>query len=123
MQLPQVINIDKADANDEEWLHIQKLLADALKNFNVFGQREGKILEKDLRERVQMVLTLLTNIEPFETERMQNVRTRLSASLKAMEGSIEVDKNRFEQELIYYLEKLEYILKRKCASVHTAIIF
>ena len=118
MQFPQVVNIDKAEASEEEWTQIQKLLNEALKNFNLFRQREGKILEKDLRERIQMVLSLLTNTEPFEAERMQNVRTRLAASLKAMEGSIEVDKNRFEQELIYYLEKLDITEEKVRLTTH-----
>ena len=107
MHLPQVVNVDKIEADEEEWKLIKKLLDGAIKSFNEFRMREGKILQDDLVERVSAIENLLSGASEFENERMQNVRTKLQNALKGLDGGFEIDKNRFEQELIYYLEKLD----------------
>jgi uncharacterized protein (TIGR00255 family) len=77
MHLPQVVNIEKIEADEEEWKQINKLLESAIKSFNEFRLREGKILQNDLVERIISIEKLLFDSAEFEGERMQNVRHKL----------------------------------------------
>ncbi|HMR46582.1 MAG TPA: YicC family protein [Bacteroidia bacterium] len=107
MQMPQVINTDSDEADDNEWKYISSLISQAIEKFNLFRQREGQNLQQDISQRMNLILQLLEQITPFEEGRINTVRSKLINSLKALGGNIETDKNRFEQELIYYLEKLD----------------
>lgn len=107
LSLPFVVNVDKGIANDDEWAFIQKLLSNALASFNNFRATEGTTIFNDLVSRIKIIDGLLTRLEKFEKERMDNVRNRLIKNLETIAGNVEYDKNRFEQELIYYLEKLD----------------
>lgn len=107
MQQPQVMNNDAAEADEKEWEQIIKLLKEALEKFNLFRQREGKNLHDDIAHRMNLILQLREKLAEHETGRMQGVRSRLMNALKSFEGNIDTDMNRFEQELIYYLEKLD----------------
>ena len=118
MHLPQVVNIEKIEADEEEWKQINKLLESAIKSFNEFRLREGKILQNDLVERIISIEKLLFDSAEFEGERMQNVRHKLQNALKGLEGGFEIDKNRFEQELIYYLEKIDITEEKVRLTAH-----
>ncbi len=118
MHLPQVVNIEKLEADEEEWKLIKKLLDGAIKSFNEFRLREGKILQDDLVERIIAIEKLLSGAAEFEGERMQNVRNKLQNALKGLDGGFEIDKNRFEQELIYYLEKIDITEEKVRLTAH-----
>lgn len=118
MQQPQVLNLDVIEADDNLWMQISQLITEALQKFNLFRQREGKTLHDDIAQRMHQILELRDRITPFETERMQTVRSRLFQSLKSLGGSIEADMNRFEQELIYYLEKLDITEEKVRLQTH-----
>ena len=107
MQMPQVINTDADEADEDEWKYIASMISQAIEKFNLFRQREGQNLQQDISQRMNLILQLLEQITPFEEGRINTVRSKLINSLKALGGNIETDKNRFEQELIYYLEKLD----------------
>ncbi len=107
MQMPQVINTDSDEADDNEWKYISSLISQAIEKFNLFRQREGQNLQQDISQRMNLILQLLEQITPFEEGRINTVRSKLINALNALGGNIETDKNRFEQELIYYLEKLD----------------
>ena len=107
MQMPQVVNTDSDEADENEWKYISSLINQAIEKFNLFRQREGQNLQQDISLRMNLILQLLEQITPFEEGRINTVRSKLINSLKALGGNIETDKNRFEQELIYYLEKLD----------------
>ncbi len=107
MQQPQVVNNDAAEADEKEWELISKLIQESLEKFSLFRQREGKTLHDDIAQRINLILQLREKLAEHETGRMQGVRSRLMNALKSFEGNIDTDMNRFEQELIYYLEKLD----------------
>lgn len=107
MQMPQVVNTDSDEADENEWKYISSMISQAIEKFNLFRQREGQNLQQDISLRMNLILQLLEQITPFEEGRINTVRSKLINSLKALGGNIETDKNRFEQELIYYLEKLD----------------
>ena len=85
----------------------RSLLAEATIKFNVFRTDEGKVMEADMMERLQCILKLLDEVAPFEKGRIENIRQRLGKSLAEMREITNVDQNRFEQELIFYIEKLD----------------
>jgi len=105
LRLPDVLNTAQEDLNDEEWSQIHKGIIAAIENLTGFRKDEGKVLENELRTRVENILNLLPKVEPFEGERIITIRERMTKRLEEL--SLEIDKNRFEQEVILYLEKLD----------------
>ena len=107
MSLPDAITTERNGASDEEWKALQQAIAQAVNAFDSFRKKEGKALGKDLEERIHAILANMHLLEPFEAARIEAVRKRLNSTLTELIPAQEVDRNRFEQELIYYLEKLD----------------
>lgn len=106
MRLPDVMKQDTEELNETEWEIIQKAIDEAVQGVVNFRQQEGVMLDRVLREKIRNIRNLLDAVDPFEAERVEKVKSRLIDSLNSLEG-VEYDKNRFEQELIYYIEKLD----------------
>lgn len=107
LRLPDVLKIEKVEVTDEEWNAVFECINAALEKMLLFRQQEGKALEKDITERVKLIEDLLDKIEPFEKQRLETVKSKLQESLKNLGKEIKIDNDRFEQELIYYLEKMD----------------
>lgn len=107
MRLPEALKSEKPELTEDEWKNVSKLISDALEQVDQYRIEEGKALEADLSGSVSRILGFLEDISPFEAERIFKVRERLTTTLKETIGSDNVDMNRFEQELIFYLEKLD----------------
>ncbi|HPT12768.1 MAG TPA: YicC family protein [Bacteroidales bacterium] len=107
MRLPEALKSEKPELTDEEWKMALKMIDDALKLVDNYRIEEGKALAKDLSASVNKILGFLKDIAPYEAERIAKVREKLTASLNDTIGSENVDMNRFEQEIIFYLEKLD----------------
>ena len=105
LRLPDVLSFNKTLLKKNEWIAIKKLIKQALKKVCEFRIKEGKILEKDFAKRVKIILKILNKIKKLEKERIKLVNKRIKNSFK--KDQIEINKNRFEQELIFYLEKLD----------------
>ena len=105
LRLPNVVGTDEQGVAEEEWEAAHAALADALKDFREFRKQEGGAMQKDLILRVANILDLLKNIEPFENDRIVKLRGRLRQNLDEFLGKDNVDENRFEQEVLFYLEK------------------
>lgn len=105
MRLPDVMAFTCKELDEEEWDIFVKLMNEALGNLNQFRLAEGKVLEQDFIQRMGKIKDLLVQVEPFEQERIKNLKERFTKNLDEL--SSEYDPNRFEQELIYYLEKLD----------------
>lgn len=105
MRLPDVMAFTCKELDEEEWTIFAKLLNEAIQNLNEFRLAEGKVLEQEFAQRIQIILKLLKEVEPFEKERIQTLKDRFTKNLDEL--SSDYDQNRFEQELIYYLEKLD----------------
>ncbi len=107
MRLPDVLQAERADLSEEEWDLARKHIAESLEMVDLYRTGEGKSIEKDIRECLAGIMKSLDMIRDFEPERINRVRERL---LSILEGNIlteNIDKNRFEQELIFYLEKFD----------------
>jgi len=107
LRLPDALNMEVEHFDEEEWKQINETLQQAMKAFNAFRDKEGKFMEKDLRERIDAIEDNLKKIEPLEAGRIENIRKRLADQMKESAAKDAVDKNRFEQEVLYYLEKMD----------------
>jgi uncharacterized protein (TIGR00255 family) len=106
MRLPETLKTDRQTISEEEWELISGLLDEAIRKLNEFRTEEGKSIEKDLRERIRLIESHLDKISPYEEERITRIREKINNSLKQLENE-NIDQNRFEQEVLYYLEKLD----------------
>ncbi|MBL0340638.1 MAG: YicC family protein [Bacteroidetes bacterium] len=107
MRLPNVLNLEKTEADPKEWKTIEILTRKALKEFNDFRIKEGKALQKDFEIRLSGIKESLKKIEKIEPDRIKSIKGRLNKGLEGLDESGMIDKNRFEQELVYYIEKID----------------
>lgn len=107
MKLPDVLSSQKEELDPKEWNEIVKIIENAIINFQEFRSQEGAVLENEISSRINNILNLLTLVEPFEQERIDYVRNKMTTALEEKIVSVSIDKNRLEQELIYFIEKLD----------------
>lgn len=107
LRLPETIKMVYDELDETEWIVVRENLVKSLEDLNRFRDQEGLALKTDIEANVANVLDLLQQVEPFENQRMENVKAKIMDSLEALQLNGSVDKNRFEQELIYYMEKLD----------------
>jgi len=105
LRLPDALKTDREDIDDSEYKIIQDTLENALKEINDFRSEEGVVLEKDFIARISSIKGLLKNVVQMDPDRLSTIRERLEKAVADLKT--EVDANRFEQELIYYLEKYD----------------
>lgn len=105
LRLPDALKTDREDIDESEYKIIQDTLENALKEINDFRTEEGVVLEKDFIERISSIKNLLKNVILMDPDRLATIRERLEKAVADLKT--EVDANRFEQELIYYLEKYD----------------
>lgn len=108
MRLPDVLKQDKEEADKEEIHLLVKAVSSATDMLDKHRINEGNALTKDFIKRIDILLTLIPEVEKFEKQRIENIKTKLNNSLLALGAENKTDKNRFEQELIYYLEKFDF---------------
>jgi uncharacterized protein (TIGR00255 family) len=107
LRIPNVIGQNEILADDEEWAIVDKCIDEAIIEIQKFRQAEGDVLKDDLIERVAMIEKNMRAIEPYELLRIEKIKDRMFKNLQDFMKSQQVDQNRFEQEIIYYLEKLD----------------
>jgi uncharacterized protein (TIGR00255 family) len=105
LRFPDAMKTDKEDIDEEEYAEILKALQGALAEINSFRSEEGSVLEKDFLERIASLQKLLADVLEMDPDRQATIRERLEKAVQDVKA--EVDANRFEQELIYYLEKYD----------------
>ena len=105
LRLPDALKTDREDIDDSEYKVIQDALGKALEEINNFRSKEGIVLEKDFAERISSIKNLLSEVVKMDPDRLATIRERLEKAVADLKT--EVDANRFEQELIYYLEKYD----------------
>ena len=105
MRLPDVISYTQDDLGEDEWNQIRATIIIAINSLNEFRSDEGNVLDKHITQNLTNILELLTQVIPFESERITTIKERFAKRMDEMK--IDIDQNRFEQELIFYLEKLD----------------
>lgn len=119
MRMPDVLVTEINEISEEEWSQLQKAILKALDEVNEFRLDEGQNLEKDLRYRNDKISKLLEEVTPFEKVRLKNLQAKIKKDLEDVVDKEDIDKNRFEQELVYYQDKLDITeekvrLKKHC---------
>lgn len=107
MSLPDVVKVEQPELDEREWEQVMEAVVAAVDNFNAFRQQEGQALEADLTQRVRQIEAYSLEVPKYEQERVTKIRQRIQASLDDIIAKDKVDQNRLEQELIYYIEKLD----------------
>ena len=111
LRFPDVVKVqeDTSDLTEEEWSSVQALLNEAIDGFIAFRTQEGAALQAMFNEKLDGIADLLAQVEPFEKNRVAKIKERLEANLAQLsaETQAQIDRNRLEQEMIYYLEKLD----------------
>lgn len=111
LRFPDVLKMqeDTSDLTEEEWNAVQTLLNEAIDAFIAFRTQEGAALQAMFTEKLDGIADLLAQVEPFEKGRVAKIKERLEANLAQLsaETQAQIDRNRLEQEMIYYLEKLD----------------
>jgi len=105
VRMPDALKTEREEIDESEWAQIEGLVDEALENIQSFRIAEGVSLEKEFIIRIGNILRLMNEAVSFDGERIANVKERLRNSIADLE--VNVDENRFEQELIFYLEKLD----------------
>lgn len=118
LRMPDVMTRTEIEVLDEEeWTVAHKAIEEALANLQAFRRQEGEALEKKFAEKIDNIEALLADIEPYEKMRVEKIRARIVDSLNSIHG-VEYDKNRLEQELIYYIEKLDISEEKQRLTNH-----
>lgn len=118
LRLPDVTTkTDVEELDDEEWEAAKTAINEAIQHLIEFRTQEGAALEKKFNEKVDNIERLLHSIEPYEKERVPKIREQIVKGLEQIPG-VEYDKNRLEQELIYYIEKLDISEEKQRLANH-----
>ncbi|MBE8721437.1 YicC/YloC family endoribonuclease [Sphingobacterium pedocola] len=107
LNMPEVVTNNEDEVDEEEGKILMAAFHQAIERFNTFRLDEGKVLKADLESRVKMILSFLLEVESIEGDRIPLIRERISQYMDDAVGKEHIDKNRFEQELIFYIDKLD----------------
>ncbi len=120
LRMPDVLTkVDIQELSDEEWVVVRQAIDEAITQITNFRIQEGAALEKKFHEKLDNIEALMKDIEPYEMERVTKIRERITAALEKT-ISVDYDKNRLEQELIYYIEKLDINEEKQRLTNHLA---
>lgn len=117
MQMPELFRVQNQELKEEDWLPVLNAIKEVLNQVNDYRKNEAIALEEDLKIRVQSITDLQAQITPFEEERIKIIKNRIQKNLSQL-SNIETNKDRLEQELIYYLEKLDITEEHVRLSKH-----
>lgn len=120
MRLPEILTAEKKELDEGEWIAVSRGIKNAADEVNQFRDQEGESIAADMNRQTAVIIQLLDEIEKFENNRVKRIEDRLRNSIVTKIGPDNYDQNRFEQELILYLEKLDISeekvrLKNHCA--------
>ena len=105
IKMPDAISTEREDIDESEWADIQNGVLNALENLRAYRMEEGNVLELDFTKRISHISNLLEQVLEIDPERITNVRERLHKGVSELKEKY--DENRFEQELVYYIEKFD----------------
>jgi uncharacterized protein (TIGR00255 family) len=119
IRMPDAMSSKNDELDDAEWKKLELSINKTLKLVDEFRLHEGKVLEEDFLKRINLINKLLEEIKKIDKVRIDNIRLKIKKGLKEFITEINIDQNRFEQELIYYIEKIDITeeilrLKKHC---------
>ena len=105
IRLPETLETKKGEIDATEWTEIERAITSTLEKINNYRQDEGEVLKQDFIKRISFINDFLNEVIELDPQRIENVKEKLQKAISELE--VKVDENRYEQELIYYLEKLD----------------
>lgn len=117
LRLPETIKTEIVELDEKEWIAIKKTINKALEEFAAFRIQEGKMLEEIFQTKIKNIKELLIGVDKYEAERIEKIKQRINDSIKKLELS-SYDENRFEQEMIFYIERLDINEEKNRLSNH-----
>ena len=110
LRMPDVTKVqDSSEVSEEEWAVVLQTIVEAINQFNAFREQEGSSLYQMFCEKLDVIAKLLAEVEPYEHSRVEKIKARIEANLELLSAATQqaIDRNRLEQEMIYYIEKLD----------------
>lgn len=107
VRMPDLFRTEQKTLGEKEWNAVQKAVNQAFEQIISFRKAEGEALEKMFCEKIERIGELLAEVDKYENERIERIKARLEDDLNSISDKVAIDKNRFEQELIFYIEKLD----------------
>ena len=123
LSLPDAIRTEQPQLDENEWIMVTEAVNSAINAVDEFRLQEGKILEDDIRKHASIILNLLQQVDLFEDSRTDRIKKRIRESVEEITGKDSIDENRFEQELIYYIEKLDFTEEKVRLKNHIDYFF
>ncbi|KAA6303793.1 MAG: hypothetical protein EZS26_000344 [Candidatus Ordinivivax streblomastigis] len=106
LRFPDTVKTDMVELDEKEWSLLKKTIMDALKAFTAFRTQEGNMLEKVFASKIATIAALLQEVGQYDSERIEKIKSRMEESLRKLDITA-YDENRLEQEMIYYIERLD----------------
>ena len=116
--MPDIFTNEREDLEEEEWRYLQQMMQAACHALNDFRKQEGETLAAELKNRIHGILDRLEQIKKTDTNRVEEIKNRIRQHLEENVGKANIDNSRFEQELIYYLEKLDITEEKVRLKTH-----
>jgi uncharacterized protein (TIGR00255 family) len=116
VRMPDALKTERDEIDENDWIEIQKVIKEAMQNIANFRQDEGKSLEQEFQLRIGNIRQYMNDALALDSERVQAIKDRLQTAISELQ--VNVDENRFEQELIYYLEKLDITEEKVRLTTH-----
>jgi len=107
MRLPDAMKIEREEIDEEEWQAVMGVVKESVRALIDYRKDEGLSLEKDLKEQITTIVNLYDKVPQYEQERIDTIKERISTKLQEVLESVDFDQNRLEQEMIYFIEKLD----------------
>ena len=107
MRMPDTVSAEKPEADEKEWEAVYESVLSAVRQLDQYRIQEGEAMTADIENRINAIEESLASVDQFEKPRIENIRKRLQQNLQEHMNNSNVDRNRFEQEIIYYLEKFD----------------
>jgi len=117
LRMPDVIKTDMAELDESEWESVHQALHETIRQLIDFRLQEGVKMQTLFEQKISNITDLLKQVDPYENERMDKLRARITENLKKL-ATIEYDSNRFEQEMIYYIEKFDINEEKERLKIH-----
>lgn len=117
-RMPDVFKTDKQELEETEWQKVNELIIEAINATNNFRITEGETLQQELLQRTANILSLLKQVDVFEPKRLEIVKERIATHLAEAIGKENINKDRFEQELIFYIEKFDVTEEKTRLTTH-----
>lgn len=107
LRMPDVFKSEKKEVDENEWKQIKAVILEAVQSLDAFRKTEGESLQRDFETRLTAIASCLESVKQLDQQRVQTIKERIKTNLYEVVGKDKIDENRLEQELIYYIEKLD----------------